>query len=177
MTEPAPGGEFSRIVKLDRIPERMTIAAEEAERAALARRFALPGIARLTAEVSLAREGDVIEARGQMEAAFTQRCAISDDPFANTLREPVAIRFVPAIAALAEDEEHEFGADEPDEIEYSGAAFDLGEAVAQSFGLALDPYATGPGADTARREAGLSDEGTPSGPFAALAALKPADKN
>ena len=54
-----------------------------------------------------------------------------------------------------------------------GTAFDLGEAVAQSFGLAIDPYAAGPEADSVRREAGIVDEDAPSGPFAALAALKP----
>lgn len=165
-------GELSRIVKLDRLPDQLTIDADEAERAALARRFGLPSIERLRAEIALTQAGDAIGAAGRLEAAFHQRCAISDEPFANTLDEPLAIRFVPALASTSEDEEIEFDADEPDEIEYDGASFDLGEAVAQSFGLALDPYATGPDAEHVRREAGLADEDTPSGPFAALAALK-----
>ena len=105
-------------------------------------------------------------------AAFDQRCALSDEPFANRLDEPIVFRFVPALTAHGEDEEIEFASDSPDEIEYDGAAFDLGEAVAQSFGLALDPYAEGPDAEAARREAGLLDETAPSGPFAALAVLR-----
>lgn len=175
MTGAGPAGEFARIVKLDRLPERLTIEANAAELAALAERFDLPAIGALRAETSLARIGDAIEVRGRLMAAFTQHCAVTDQPFASTLEEPLSIRFVPALAALAEDEEHEFHPDEPDEIEYAGAAFDLGEAVAQSFGLAIDPYATGPAAEAeaARRDAGLGGEAAPSGPFAALAALKP----
>lgn len=50
---------------------------------------------------------------------------------------------------------------------------DLGEAVAQSLGLAIDPYAIGPDADTARKEVGIVQEGEQEGPLAAaLAALK-----
>ena len=49
--------------------------------------------------------------------------------------------------------------------------FDLGEAVAQDLALAIDPYAVGPGAERARKEAGLLDEAA-AGPFAALEALK-----
>ena len=57
-------------------------------------------------------------------------------------------------------------------LQHLEPAADLGEAVAQSFGLALDPYATGPDAETTRRDAGIVAESAPSGPFAALAALK-----
>jgi uncharacterized metal-binding protein YceD (DUF177 family) len=169
------GGEFERIVKLDRLPEKLTIEADEGERKALAKRFGLPSIQSLRATVSFAQDGDTIDAKGRLEAAFEQLCAIADEPFANTITEPLAIRFVPALPTSAEDEEQEFSPDEPDEVEYDGAAFDLGEAVAESFGLALDPYATGPDADAARKVAGIMDENTPSGPFAALAALMPKD--
>lgn len=165
-------GELVRVVKLDRLPPTMVVEADEAERAALARRFDLPTVHALTADLSLAQHGGDIDARGRLVAAFEQRCAVSDEPFANTLDEPIAFRFVPALAAHDEDEEIEFASDAPDEIEYHGASFDLGEAVAQSFGLALDPYAEGPEADAIRREAGLLGEDVARGPFAALAALK-----
>ena len=48
---------------------------------------------------------------------------------------------------------------------------DPGEAVAQSLALAIDPFAEGPGAEEARRRAGILSESA-AGPFAALAALK-----
>lgn len=166
--------ELQRIVKLDRLPsEPIEIAAGPDERAALSSRLGLPAVHALEATVTLTQEGDAIEARGRMSARFEQRCAISNEPFANSLDEPLAIRFVRSIAPGSEDEPIEFASGEADEIEYDGSAFDLGEAVAQSFGLALDPYATGPEASVARREAGIVAEDAPSGPFAALAALKP----
>ena len=56
----------------------------------------------------------------------------------------------------------------PAESRSSGTTIDLGEAVAQSVALAIDPFATGPQAEAARK---LLDEGSAS-PFAALAALK-----
>ena len=71
--------------------------------------------------------------------------------------------------------EIELDAEDLDEIEYAGDTFDLGEAVAQSLGLAFDPYAEGPNADAVRVEKGIaSDEDqAPSGPLAeALKALK-----
>ena len=166
-------GELVRILKLDRLPQStITIEANEAERAALAHRFGLPAVHALSAEVQLAQRGDTIDARGRLRASFDQHCAVSEAPFGNTLDETLALRFVPAIDIPGEDEEIEFASDAPDEIEYDGASLDLGEAVAQSFGLAIDPYAEGPDAETVRREAGLLDEDTPSGPFAALSALR-----
>ncbi len=164
--------ELARIVKLDRLPARLVLEADETERAALARRFGLPGVAALRAEVALGREGDVIDARGTISARFEQLCAVSGEPFDNWLEERLALRFVPPGDAPDEESEQEFAPDAPDEIEYENAAFDLGEAVAQSFGLLIDPFATGPDADTVRREAGIVDESAPSGPFAALAALR-----
>lgn len=169
-------GEFERVMKLDRLPvEPVTIKANAEERSALAKRFGLSDVNELRATVTLVQDGAAVEARGKLWARFNQRCAIANEPFANQLDEPLAIRFVPAIAPAAEDEEIEFDSEGADEIEYDGAAFDLGEAVAQSFGLALDPYATGPNAEVVRREAGIVDEDAPSGPFAALAALKTND--
>ncbi|MCX7864669.1 MAG: DUF177 domain-containing protein, partial [Novosphingobium sp.] len=41
-------------------------------------------------------------------------------------------------------------ADACDEIDYAGLPIDIGEAVAQSLALAIDPYATGPAAEQAR---------------------------
>jgi len=168
------GKELERIIKLDRLPvEHILIDATAEERQALANRFALPSIAELRAEITLERSVEAVDARGHLSARFEQRCAVANEPFASSLEAPIALRFVPATAEPGEDEELEFDADAPDEIEYEGAAFDLGEAIAQSFGLLLDPFATGPDADAVRREAGIADESAPSGPFAALAALRP----
>ena len=93
-----------------------------------------------------------------------------------TIDEPIDLRFVEeGRLSLPDDEnaEIELEADDCDEIEYAGEMFDLGEAVAQTLGLAIDPYAEGPNADAARKAAGIVAEGEQEGPLAAmLAALK-----
>lgn len=167
--------ELSRIVTLDRLPTRvMVIEATEEERRRLAGRFGLSALNRLraTLTLTLTGEGDIIDAHGKLAAAYEQTCAVSGDPLPVVLNEQLTLRFVPALSAIEEDEEHEFVPDAPDEIEYAGAAIDLGEAVAQSLGLAIDPYATGPDASRTRQETGLDQSAAASGPFAALAALK-----
>lgn len=163
--------EFSRLVQLRHVDARAhELEANESERAALARRFGLVAVKRLRAEVELERNGDIVRASGTMEADIVQSCAVSGDDLPVAIREPLNFRFVPDAPAAGE-EEIELDTGELDEIPYAGGSFDLGEAVAQSLALAIDPYAIGPDAEAARKEAGLLDEGD-AGPFAALKGLK-----
>jgi uncharacterized metal-binding protein YceD (DUF177 family) len=67
--------------------------------------------------------------------------------------------------------EHELGADDPDTMFLEGQNIDLGEAVAQSLGLALDPYPRVVDADERLKAAGVKSE-EEAGPFGALAGLK-----
>ena len=162
--------ELSRPIDLRQILAKpVAIEATEAERAALARRFALVRIDRLEAEVALEPEGQAVNGKGRLRAAIVQSCAVSGDDLAVAIDEPLALRFVPE-APVAE-EEVELDERALDEIPFTGHAFDLGEAVAQSLALAIDPYAVGPNAQRVRKEKGLLDEAA-AGPFAALAALK-----
>jgi len=162
--------EFSRTVDRRHLKAApLRLAAGEAERKALARRFGLVAIDRLEAEVSLEADGEAVDAAGTLSADLVQSCAITGDDLPVTIEEPLTLRFVPETPVIVE--ELELAEEELDEIPYSGTAFDLGEAVAQSLELALDPFATGPEADRVRKEKGLLDEAA-SGPFAALAALK-----
>ena len=162
--------EFSRLVDRRNLKAApLTLTADEAERKALARRFGLVAIDLLEAEVSLEAEGEAVAAEGLLRAEVVQTCAVTGDDLPVTIAEPLSLRFVPE--APVTEEEVELVEEELDEIPYSGTAFDLGEAVAQSLALAIDPYATGPDADRLREEKGLSGDEA-SGPFAALAALK-----
>lgn len=162
--------EFSRPFDRRHLPPaEIALAAEAAERAALARRFGLVRIDRLEAWAALTDAGDTVEANGRFEAEIVQTCAVSGEDLPVAIAEPLALRFVPAPSI--DDEELELAEAELDEIPVEGDVFDLGEAVAQSLALAIDPYATGPEAERVRQEAGLSDEAS-SGPFAALAALR-----
>jgi len=162
--------EFSRPIDERLVtPKPVSIEASADERKALARRFGLVAIKQLQATVAFEREGEALAARGRLSAAIVQSCAVSGEDLPVAISEPLALRFVPATEP--EGEEIELDEADLDEIPFEGHEFDLGEAVAQSLALAVDPYLTGPEADRVRKEAGLRDEAA-SGPFAALAALK-----
>lgn len=150
----------------------MVLSASAQECAALAQRFGLVAIVRLEATLALAAEGVAVTANGQMKADIVQSCAVSGDDLAVHIAEAMALRFVPARPPQAlSDEEIELEAEDLDEIEFEGTAFDLGEAVAQTLALAIDPFLTGPDADRVRAEHGLDQP--PAGPLAdALRMLK-----
>ncbi|MGY6637625.1 MAG: YceD family protein [Erythrobacter sp.] len=170
--------ELSRMIKVRPLPgEVIVIEASEAERAALAARFGLSAVEALSAEVQLEAKPNAIRASGRLTAAIMQPCAVSGEDFAVAIDEPLDLRFVEASTRPTpgsdEEIEIELEADDCDEIDYTGEMFDLGEAVAQSLGLAIDPYAEGPAAEAARKAAGIVREGEQLGPLAdMLAALK-----
>lgn len=176
-----PGApEFSRKVSLRQIlGHPYEIEATEAERAALAKRFSISSVDRMSARITLDRQGERVAAQGSLEADIVQPCAVSGEDFPVQVREQIAFRFVPEGSihpSLEEgdDIEIELEEDDLDEIEYAGETFDLGEAVAQSLALSIDPYAEGPEADAARQKAGIKSDDAPSGPLAEAlgAALK-----
>lgn len=170
--------ELSRLVKPRALPAgTMTVEADDAERVALAKRFGVTAIHGLNANVAFDTKDGAVLANGTLAATIEQPCAVTQEDFTYEVSEPLALRFVPAGSTpeYAPDEEIELDSEDLDEIVYEGETFDLGEAIAQTLALAVDPYREGPGADAARKAAGIvSDEDiTPSGPLAeALAALK-----
>lgn len=167
--------ELTRMVRIRPLPSApIVVEASEAERAELSRRFGVTSIERLVATVALSDQGRVIVAEGSLKADLTLPCAVSGDDIAQHIEEPLAMRFVPGAAAPADEEiDLEIDSSAIDDIEYEGDSFDLGEAVAQTFGLSIDPYAIGPDAERTRAEAGIIGEDTPSGPLAeALRALR-----
>ncbi len=170
--------ELSRLVKPRALPAGpMVVKASEAERAALAERFGVTSIPALTATVEFGTKDDVVLANGTLTATIEQPCAVTREDLTYDVEEPLALHFVPAgsLPDYAPDEEIELDSEDLDEIEYDGETFDLGEAIAQTLALAIDPYREGPDADEARRKAGIEsdEEQAPSGPLAeALAALK-----
>lgn len=167
--------EFSRLVPLDRIGAGASgheIEANEAERAALATRFDLIAIDRLTATLTLKRDGDVVEASGHLSAAVVQPCIAIGEPVPATVDTNLAIRFVPEHGDPAE--EVELDANALDTVDYRGGAIDLGEAAAETLALALDPFPRSPHADEALKAAGVLSEDEAklaSSPFAALKGL------
>lgn len=167
----APAPEFSRMVDRRQLKaDAVVLEANEAERAALAQRFGIVAVHMLVATITLQLDGEAVAATGTLAADIVQSCAISGDELPVSIREDLSLRFVPE--QKIEAEEIELEEEDLDEIPYTGTSFDLGEAVAQSLALAIDPYLTGPNADDVRAEVGLAEKG-PSGPLQeALAKLK-----
>src|SRR5690606_34937234 len=96
------------------------LEANEAERAALATRFGLVAVKRLTAEIALTRNGTEVDAKGTMEAEIVQSCAVSGDDLPVSIREKLVFRFVPGTGQHVPDEEVELESGELDEIPYAG---------------------------------------------------------
>ena len=157
--------EFSRPVVLARLGAdrfRQQIAATEAERAALARRFCLVALDRLSASVSLARHGeDMFLLRAEFDAEFVQSCVVTLDPVSGAVSEQFTLLFGPPDAEAAA------AGTVGDDVAFEPLVrdvIDIGEAVAQEFSLALPPFPRSPHVDDGA-EPPAPDE---SGPFAVL---------
>lgn len=168
--------EFPRPIDLRALPRQpIELVATGEERAALAERFDIVSIGSLSATATFAQDADGINVTGRISAALVQNCAISGEDFPTRVSCDYRLRFIPeeAYAALlaSAGDEYELTESDLDTISYAGSTLELGEAIAQTLALEIDPYAEGPKADAARVQYGLSTpEG--SGPFAALKALK-----
>lgn len=164
---------FSCRITLDRVHdgERIDLIATAEERAALAARLGLVAIERLDAHCALQRAATgSIRARGRIRAALTQSCVASGEPLPAFVDEAFDLHFQPEPAGTP-DEEIELSGDELDVIFHDGSAIELGEAIADTLALSLDPYPRGPNAEAALKAAGVIGEDQ-AGPFAALAVLK-----
>lgn len=170
--------EFSHIVRLDaigRLDWPAHVEADETQRGALAARFGFASLDLLEADFSMDRNGATVMATGSIRARLAQPCIATGEPVAEDVREEFAIRFLPEESGGgAEADPHaeiELDADECDTLTYSGERIDMGEAIAETLALAVNPYPRSPDADRFLREAGVLSEDQ-AGPFAALAALK-----
>ena len=165
--------DFAHRLPLDRIRdgERIDLAADADERAAVAQRLGLRSIERMEAHCALERDGQRVRARGRVKAALEQSCVATGEPVAAHVDEPFDLLFVPEPAGHRHEEEVELSEEECDIVFHDGAMIDLGSAIADTLALALDPYPRSAGADAALKEAGVLSE-EQAGPFAALAKLK-----
>lgn len=151
--------------------QRVDLVADEEDRRRIAERLGLGSIERLEAHATLAREGSKVRASGRLKAALTQHCVVTGEPLDTHADESFEILFVPQPEPGGPDEEIELSEQECDVVLHDGSAIDLGDAVADTLALSLDPYPRSAGADAALKEAGVLSEAQ-AGPFAALAKLK-----
>ena len=167
---------FAHQLRLDQIRDgkRLDLVADEAERAAIAKRLDLPRLERLEAHVTLSRTGDIVRASGRLAAALEQNCVITNDPVPAHVDEPFELLFMPEPPVSAPEEEIELGESDLDVVFHDGAVIDLGTSIADTLALSLNPYPRSASADAALKEAGVMSE-TEASPFAVLAKLKKGD--
>jgi uncharacterized metal-binding protein YceD (DUF177 family) len=165
--------EFSRTISVDAFgsePVVMAFAANPGEREALARRFGILEIASLKAEAAIVREGRLVRANGTVCAEIKQSCVVSGEALDIGIDEPFDLRFTPD-ENLPESEEIELSEIDCETLTYGHDGIELGEAIAQTMALAIDPFPRSPNADS--EDYGLISE-EEAGPFGALKGLRDA---
>ena len=164
---------FAHHLRLEQVRDgaRLDLVADEAERTAIAKRLDLASLDRLEAHVCLERTGEVVRAKGRLQACLDQSCVVTGERVSGHVDEPFAILFVPEPPAGAADDEIELGERDLDVVFHDGAVIDLGSALADTLALSVDPYPRSAGADAALKEAGVLTEEQAS-PFAVLAKLR-----
>lgn len=184
MTAAMPRPEFSHLVSVSDLAPAgatYTLAANDNERAALARRFGLLALNALSAEITLkwVPGGAFLRLNGRIRASVVQSCVVTLEPVTVELDQPVDILFDPNAESAAELDLNAEEDIEPLEDD----VLDIAEIVAEEMVLMLDPYPRAPGAapgplgprQEARERGDELDQGedVPRGsPFEILAGLR-----
>ena len=185
LADAAPRPEFSRFVgrdELSKLPLRRSIRATPEECSRLAERFGLLSLDLLEADLEIKWVSPGVGGRlcveGRFDARVTQRCVVSLEPVAASLRESFEL------FGESDSQRRGEGDDATDEIldpddevfEVTGSeGLDLGELVAQQLSLALEPYPRKPGVVLEDRWANEPEEGareSDESPFAKLRDLR-----
>lgn len=156
-----------------------TGAADAAECAALALRFAVPAVRSLRYSLMATPYGTGgWRLEGHAEAVLEQQCVVTLEPMETTVHEAVDRRFVPAdrLSGLDQGGDGDFDAAMASGPDGFDGVIDLGEVAAEAIALGIDPYPRREGASVGsvlkgpEGSAPLTDEAAR--PFAALSALK-----
>lgn len=164
---------FAHHLRIDQIRdgELFELAADDAERNAIAQRLGLQALSRLEARAMLHRADQVIRAEGRVMASLDQDCVITGEPVPAHIDEPFELMFMPEPQVDRFAEEIELAPTDCDVAFHDGSTIDLGAAIADTLALALNPFPRSAGADAALKEAGVLTEAEAS-PFAVLAQLR-----
>ena len=176
-----PRGPFSRPLRVHDVPEKTgldrRIEASPAECAAIASDACLPAVRSLVVDFHIARRaGGRFDVTGHLEAAVTQICVVTLEPFDSTLSQEVSISFAlpergdqgargKQVAVVDIND-----ADDPPDLIVDNT-IDLGAVALEFLTLARDFYPKKPGVHFAGALAGEDDRPEPS-TFAALERLK-----
>lgn len=163
--------EFSRPLEVSRLPQAGSHEKLEAtadERVKLAKRLGLPALHGLKAELQVRQwRGGGVKVTGELHADAEQVSVISLESFRQPLVYPIERYFLPAPPEQSDSED-----DAIDPI--VDGQIDLGELVAETLALELDPYPRKPGEEFA--PAGDDEAVKGSGAFAALKDINVSNK-
>lgn len=132
-----------RASTLEKKPKKFSLVANEADKAALIERFDLVSLDQLSADLEVrnngANKGVLIE--GSLKAKFAQRCVASLAEIPETMDTAFDLLLVDPEMALRMDEEESYlDPDAPDYDALEGDDIDVGEIVAQTFSISMNPY-------------------------------------
>lgn len=137
--------EMSRPLEAGKVPLQgleLTVEASQQEREALAARFRIREVRSLQADVKVVPSGNGFLMTGRLRAEVVQTCVVSSHPVEQTVEEELRLQFQPAVEES--EEELELSEGDLDVLPLEGDVMDVGEAIAETLALALDPYPRAP---------------------------------
>jgi uncharacterized metal-binding protein YceD (DUF177 family) len=161
--------ELSHRFAVAQLPDDGTafrFAANAEERAALALRFGLIDLLSLDVEGRIAAfdHGRRARAEGTVRARVVQTCVVTLEPVPATIEEPFVRTYAsvpPRPTGAPQETVVDLDAEDPPEP-LVGGMVDIGEAIAETLGLALDPYPRAPEAELG--DTGRTGDGDPEKP-------------
>lgn len=187
VAQPSPTGNFVRPLLIDEVSDTgldVSIEADAAECAAMAKSDGLVAIASFEADFHVAKQGPTkFKVSGVLRARVAQTCVVSLDPFETDVRADIDVDFAAVAATAASHGGAGSGSESAGGRAASDAAqldapdpiidgrIDLGGLAEEFLILSLDPYPRKPGVQF--DEIGLSGDGAEKvSPFAVLKKLK-----
>lgn len=136
-------------LQVNRLPQKgvtVTLEADDAQRAALARAHNLVSVEHFSATLTAHPwRGEGVRVTGKVEADITQACVVTMEPMPARIDEDVEALFVPEGSRLSRAD-HEGGEivmePEGDDVPepFTGNRIDIGALAEEFFALGIDPY-------------------------------------
>lgn len=168
-----------KVEELGDKPIQYELEANAADLEGLAERFGLVSLSLLKATGEVADKGNSqgIMVIGSLEAELEQQCTVSLKPVAERVKEDFELLLVdPEMANRMDEDEAYLDEDAPDYDALEGDIIDVGEVIAQTLSISMNPY---PRADDATIDVSKNTNVTVDepelekpNPFAELAKLK-----
>lgn len=152
--------EWSRPVRPEQVPATgrgLSLEPSAAERGEIAERLGLIELPELRADVLLERDREDLLASGTLRARAVQACSVTGEPVEARIEEGFELVFRDTPPAVPGDEV-ELHEGELEILPFGEGGAALGEALADTLGLALPPYPRAAHAEEALREAGVRTE-------------------